>query len=94
MVATIGRNYRSTDDEVLYSEGGSTVHQTWCSAAAILALPNLQLSAILLLNGDKCRVKKRVGSTHQSSDENEHAYMDILTLKRLLEGKNPSKVGE
>ena len=33
-----------------------------------------------------------------NSDENEYAYMDILTkhvkLKRLLEGKNPSKVGE
>ena len=39
-------------------------------------------------------MKKRAGSTHQSSDENEHARMHILTLKRLLEGKNPSKVGE
>ena len=43
-------------------------------------------------------MKKRAGSTHQSSDENEYACMHILTkhvkLKRLLEGKNPSKVGE
>ena len=69
MVATIGRSYRSTDNEVLYSEGGSTVNQTCFLAEAILTLPNLQLSATLLLNGDKCCMKKRVGSTHQSSDE-------------------------
>ena len=54
----------------------------------------LQLSLLLSKNGNKCRVKKRAGSTHQSSDEDEHASMHILTLERLLEGKNPSKVGE
>ena len=45
--------------------------------------PNLQLSAILLLNGEKCRLKKRAGSTHQSSDENEHASCQHETRQQI-----------
>ena len=68
------------------TKGGSTVHQTWFLTAAILTLPNLQLSAVSVV--DKCCVKKHVGSSHQSSDENEfsgHVCMHILTKHMNLD---------
>ena len=47
------------------NEGGSTVHKTWFSAAAILALPNLQLSAISVVERRQVLREEHVGSSHQ-----------------------------
>ena len=64
------------------NEEGSTVHPTWFSAAAILTLPNLQLSAISVVQQKQVSREEHVGSSHQYSDENDfsgHACMYILT---------------
>ena len=47
------------------NEEGSTVHPTWFSAAAILTLPNLQLSAISVVQQKQVSREERVGSSHQ-----------------------------
>ena len=59
---------KATDPRMTKSyknEEGSTVHPTWFSAAAILTLPNLQLSAISVVQQKQVSREERVGSSHQ-----------------------------